>query len=139
MTLSPITARFPEWLDEELKKLFASTGEGRSEGLRRIVEEWWAMEHFPEIEFRDGVSGRRASVRGGPDVWEIIMVARDYGDDRAGLQEHFDGLAPERLEQALAYAERFSEQIQQKIEENERVGRMLEAEFRRRRQLRKAG
>ena len=45
------------------------------------------MEHYPAIAFRDGVSGRRAILRSGPDVWEVVMVARDYGDDRNALRE----------------------------------------------------
>jgi hypothetical protein len=129
MAASPITTRLPDWLDDELKNHFAQSRERRSEGFRRVVEEWWAMEHFPLIEFRDGVSGRRASVRGGPDVWEIMMVARDYADNPAGLREHFGYLDQEQFDQALAYAERFSEQIQEWIEENDRVGRSLQAEF----------
>ncbi len=43
------------------------------------------MQEFPAIEFRDGVSGHRAGIRGGPDVWEVVRVARDYGSDREGF------------------------------------------------------
>src|ERR1044072_2610484 len=135
MAVSPITTRLPDWLDDELRKRFAKHREGRSEGFRHVVEEWWGMEHLPLIEFRDGVSGRRASVRGGPDVWEIMMVARDYEDDLVGLRAHFDYLDQEQFDQALAYAERFSEQIQEWIEENDRVGKSLQAEFERRARL----
>jgi uncharacterized protein (DUF433 family) len=95
-------------------------------------DEALAMNLFPAIEFRDGPSGRRASVRGGGDVWEIMMVARDYGDDLAGLRAHFEHLSQEQFDQALAYAERFSGQIQEEIEENDRVGRWAEAECARR-------
>jgi len=91
-----------------------------------------AMDLFPAIEFRDGVSGRRASVRGGGDVWEIMMTARDYGDDVAGLRAHFGHLSQDQFDQALAYAERFPWQIQEWIEENDRIGRLLEAEYARR-------
>lgn len=125
MPANPVTTRLPEWLDQELGGIFSNTGEGRSEGLRRIAEEWWALQNFPAIEFRDGVTGRRASVRGGPDVWEIVMVQRDYGDDRGGLYEHFKWLPREDLDQALAYAEKFATSIDARIEENERVERQL--------------
>ena len=140
MAVSPITTRLPDWLDAELKEVFSTTGEGRSEGLRRVAEEWWTLEHLPGIEFRDGYSRRRASVRGGPDVWEIVMVARDYGDDRAGLQAHFGWLEPEKIDQALAYAQRFSAQIQGEIDANDRAGRVLEEQFdKAQRNMRKAG
>jgi uncharacterized protein (DUF433 family) len=128
VTASPITTHLPEWLDQELKRVFEATGERRSEGLRRVVLEWWAQQHFPAIEYRNGYSGRRAAVRGGPDVWEIVMVAQGYGDDLAGLQAHFDWLSPEQLRQALAYAQRFSLQTQRELEANDRAGRALQAE-----------
>lgn len=63
-------------------------GEGPSIGLRRVVEEWWALQHFPGIEFRDGVSGRRAALREGPDVWDVVMVARDLDNDLERLFTH---------------------------------------------------
>lgn len=114
-----ITPRVPGWLEDELRRIFAATGEDRAAGVARIVEEWWAREHFPEIEYRDGPAGRRASLRGGPDVWEIVMVAREYGADRAGLNAHFGWLAPEKIDQALAFAERFPAPVAAIIEENE--------------------
>jgi hypothetical protein len=32
------------------------------------------MEEHPGIAFRDGPSGRRAALAGGPDVWEVIVT-----------------------------------------------------------------
>lgn len=140
MAASPITTRLPDWLDDELKNHFAKHRVGRSEGFRRVVEEWWVLTNLPAIEYRDGVSGRRASVRGGPDVWEIMMVARDFRDDADGLREYFEWIPAENLDQAFAYARRFPEQIEYELEENDRVGRWLEAEAEQRQQgLRKAG
>jgi hypothetical protein len=98
-----------------------------------IPDEKWAMDRFPAIEFRDGVSGRRASVRGGPDVWEIMMIARNFGDDTDGLRTYFDWIPAESLDQALAYAQRFPEQIEHELEENDRVGRWLASEAEQRR------
>ena len=140
MAGSPITTRLPDWLDDELKNHFAKRREGRSEGFRHVVEEWWVLTNLPAIEYRDGVSGRRASVRGGPDVWEIMMIARDFRDDADGLRKYFEWIPAENLDQALAYAQRFPEQIEYELEENDRVGRWLESEAELRQQgFRKAG
>lgn len=126
--MAAITARLDDWLRSEIERFWKARGEGPSSGLRRVVEEWWAMSHFSAIAFRDGVSGRRAVLRGGPDVWEVVMVARAYGADRSGLHEHFGGaIPPEALEQALAYADRFPAEIEAMIAGNERVERMLGA------------
>ncbi len=84
------------------------------------------MQHFPAIEFREGVTGRRAALREGPDVWEVVMVARDYQNDLDALAGHLGGhVAREALAQALAYAQRFPKEIQDWIAENERIGRFL--------------
>jgi hypothetical protein len=56
------------------------------------------------------------------------MVARDYGDDRTALLEHFgDSLSAEALAQAFAYAERFPNEIDAMITEKERMERLLGA------------
>ena len=65
----------------DMEEFWRAHGEGPSSGLRRVAEEWWAMQRFPAIAFRDGVSGRRARLRGGPDVWEVVAVWRDYDPD----------------------------------------------------------
>lgn len=124
--MATLTARLDDWLKEEIVEFWRAHGEGPSGGLRRVAEEWWAMKEFPAIEFRDGISGRRAVVRGGPDVWEVVAAARAYGDDREGLYEHFGGFVDrEALEQALAYASRFPEQVGALIAENERIEALL--------------
>ena len=124
--MATLTARVDDWLDEAVREFWRSQGEGPSTGFRHIVEEWWTLQHLPALEFRDGVSGRRAGLRGGPDVWEVAMVARDYEGDVEGLAGHFGGLiAADALAQALEYAERFPDEVGRRIEENLRVERML--------------
>lgn len=43
------------------------------------------MAEHPGVLFRDGPSGRRATLSQGPDVWEIIMVLNDFA--RGGVNE----------------------------------------------------
>jgi hypothetical protein len=83
-------------------------------------------QRFTALEFREGVSGGRMGLRGGPDVWEVVMVARDYDGDLDGLTAHFGGLvAADALTQALEYAEQFPEEVESRIEQNLRTERML--------------
>lgn len=130
--MATLTARLDDWLREEIVEFWREHGAGPSSALRRVAEEWWAMQEYPAIAFRDGISGRRAVVRGGPDVWEVVVVARDYGADRAGFYEHFapfvEGAA---LDQALAYAERFPDEVEAVIAGNARLEAMLEGRGRR--------
>jgi hypothetical protein len=124
--MATVSARLADWLERELRAFWRERGQDPSAGLRRVAEEWWALQRFPAIEFRDGPSGRRAALREGPDVWEVALVARDYGGDPEGLAAHFgDRVPPDALAQALAYAERFRPEVDGWIAENERVGRSL--------------
>lgn len=121
-----MSARIDDWLRESLEEFWRAHGERPSTGLRRVAEEWWTTQHFPALMFHDGVSGRRARLRGGPDVWEVVSVWRDYAPDREAFHEHF---APyidrEVLDQALAYADRFEAKIEAEIEQNERLERLV--------------
>lgn len=121
----PLSVKVRPWLEEELRREFRERGESVSEGLRRVLEEWWAEHRLPSIEFREGLAGRRAAVEEGPEVWEIVAVFRDYDGDTEGLREHFGWLDDEALDSALEYYERFPESIDALIEENERAARYL--------------
>lgn len=130
--MATLTARVEDWLDREVREFWEEHGVGPSSGLRHVVEEWWTLQRFPRLEFRDGVSGRRAGVRGGPDVWEVVLAARDYDGDRDALAEHFGGRVPqEALGEALEYAGLFPDAVESRIAENLRIERMLSGEGRR--------
>src|SRR5262249_41747547 len=68
----------------------------------RYVEEGLAMDSYPGIVFRDGPSGRRPAVVGGPDVWEVIQVF--LAEDRdTGATAHNLNLRPGLVDAAVAY------------------------------------
>jgi len=121
-----MSARLDPWLKESIEDFWQSHGEGPSTGLRRVAQEWWAMENLPEIAFVDGVAGRRARLRSGPDVWEVVSVREDYGDDEEGFREHFAFVRPDALRQALEYAIRFPDEIRAIIANNRRVERLVD-------------
>lgn len=124
--MSTLTARIDDWLDEEIRRFWEERGVGPSSGFRRVAQEWWTLQRFPRLEFRDGVTGRRAGLRGGPDVWEVVRLARELDQDLDALHDHFGGhLDREALGQALEYAERFPEAVTEMLEESERIERML--------------
>ena len=126
MSTKPITTRLPDWMDRDIRDYWQRQGKKPSPGYRRIIEEWWTMQNLPLIEFRDGVSGRRPGLRDGPDVWEVIMIARDCGRELDRLEEHFgEHLTRESIEQALSYERRFPEEIDSWLRENERIERVM--------------
>lgn len=124
--MSTITARLDEWLDREIRAFWRLRGEGPSSGMRRLAREWWVLQELPLLEFRDGVVGRRPGVRGGPDVWEIVLLAREGELDPPAIVDYLAGDVPvAAIEQALEYAARFPDEIEEWLTENERVGKLL--------------
>lgn len=120
------TARLEDWLDETLRDFWAQRGVGPSSGLRFVAREWWTGEHLPLLEFRDGVTGRRAGIEGGPDVWEIALLAEEYGADPQAIHAHLGQRVPlEAIRQALEYARRFPEEIDERLAEHARMERVL--------------
>ena len=129
--MESISTRMERWLRDEIVNFGEAQRAGPSEALRRVAEEWWALQHFPSLEFRDGVTGRRAGIRQGPDVWEIVMVWKDYDPDRAAFASHFDGhVLPECLDEALEYYKRLPEEIDARLHESRRLAAHLEGRAR---------
>lgn len=100
----------------------------RSAVVARYVDEGLRMEEHPGILFREGPTGRRATVVGGPDVWEVIHAVKearaaepDLSDedlltmleDNTGVPRRmartaleYWGAYPEEVDALVAYAER---------------------------------
>lgn len=116
----PLCTRIPPALEAALERRFAALDWSPSEGLRNLVREWLAADRFPGLEFRDTTFGRRAAVRGGPEVWEVAVVAGERGVD-ARVREHFSWVDAKALDDAVAYAEAFPEEIGRIIERNRRL------------------
>lgn len=129
MASSTVATRLPETLLREITRFAKRRRMGPSEALRAIVDEWVTTARYPAIEFRDGPVGRRPGMRGGPDVWEVAMVARDVGSDAEALGEFFGAhLSSGAIEQALAYAAEHRDEVDAWVDENDRIGEELERE-----------
>ncbi len=77
------------------------------------------MDDHPLIRFADEPAGRRARLIGGPDVWELIGVAKDNHGDLAETAAYLElplGLA----QAAAAYYASYTDEIDQHIERNRR-------------------
>ncbi|MDP9463328.1 MAG: hypothetical protein M3P52_01785 [Actinomycetota bacterium] len=75
---TPISVRFPEEVARRLRGRSAGSGEATSGLVVRLVDEGMRMAEHPGIVFRDGPAGRRAALSAGPDVWEIMVVLKDF-------------------------------------------------------------
>jgi hypothetical protein len=83
----------------------------------RYVEEGLAMDSYPGIVFRDGPSGRRPAVIGGPDVWEVIQVFLAEDRSTTATSENLN-LRPGLVEAALAYYADNREAVDEWIQAN---------------------
>src|SRR5438105_13990861 len=75
-----VSVRLEDGLAQRLRLRARAAGETLSDRLRRYAEEGVRRDEHPLVTFRDGPTGRRAGLVGGPDVWEVVM----WVDDLAG-------------------------------------------------------
>jgi hypothetical protein len=76
-----VSVRLDDALAERLRMRARAAGESLSDRLRRYAEESARRDEHPLITFRDGPTGRRAGLVGGPDVWEVSMWVEDLADE----------------------------------------------------------
>jgi hypothetical protein len=106
----------------------ARTGRSKGAVVEALAEEALRMRLFPGIAFRGTDWDRRAWVIGTAlDVWQIVDARRDIGS----VERMVDGgSANERsVNLALAYYERFPEEIDAAMAENRRPLEQLRDEF----------
>jgi hypothetical protein len=113
-----VSVRLDDRLAERLRLRARAAGESLSDRLRRYAEEGARRDEHPMITFRDGPTGRRAGLIGGPDVWEATMWIEDIGpvkDPAAELTT--DGvLSRPQIDAALAYRAAYPDEINARIE-----------------------
>jgi hypothetical protein len=113
-----VSVRLDDHLAESLRLRARAAGETVSDRLRRYAEEGTRREEHPLITFRDGPTGRRAGLLGGPDVWEIAMWAEDLAtepDPVAALVQDM-GLTRTQIDAALRYRTAYPDEIAARIE-----------------------
>lgn len=95
-----------------------AAGETLSDRLRRYAEEGARREEHPLITFRDGPTGRRAGLLGGPDVWEVAMWAEDLAaePDPVATLVADAALSRSQVDAALRYRASYPDEIAARIE-----------------------
>jgi hypothetical protein len=113
-----VSVRLDDGLAERLRLRAQAAGETLSDRLRRYAEEGTRREEHPLITFRDGPTGRRAKLLGGPDVWEVAMWLEDLAgepDPAATLVEE-STLTRSQVEAALRYRSAHPDEIAARIQ-----------------------
>ena len=113
-----VSVRLDDALAESLRLRARAAGETLSDRLRRYAEEGTRREEHPLITFRDGPTGRRAGLLGGPDVWEIAMWVEDLAaepDPIATLVGEM-GFTQPQIDAALRYRASYPDEVAARIE-----------------------
>ena len=113
-------------LPEELRDRLAAAAEGQGTTLTALVEryarEGLATDAHHGIVFKPGPSGRRATLAGGPDVWELVTALRSTaGSEQDRINEVADqfSIHPRQVTIALSYAADHPDEIETRIAANE--------------------
>ena len=118
---APTSVRFDEPVTERLASYVARhPGLTRSAVAARYVDEGLRMDEHPGILFRDGPAGRRATVVGGPDVWELsraVQAARAAEPELAEAEllvmlEEGTGVPPRMIRTALDYWAAYPDEVE---------------------------
>ena len=137
--VNPMSIRFrrAEVLDQ-LKAEAGARHVSSSALAEELIEEGLRSRRHPLVIFRDGPTGRRAALAGGPDVWEVIggVVGGDVPTDvRIERTVELFGLSPQQVNAALDYYASFTTEIDNEITDNLRAADEAEAAWRRRQDL----
>ncbi|MDP3939745.1 MAG: hypothetical protein Q8R92_16635 [Deltaproteobacteria bacterium] len=112
----PISIRIPEETRTAIEEASRRTGRDFSTVANQMLSEAVKMRRIAGIVFVDSPSGRVARVAGtGIDVFEIVKAYREMGQDRGRLQSAYHWLSDIQLRAALAYAQAYPEEIEDRI------------------------
>lgn len=122
---SPLSIRFDPALLERLRRRAMVLDTTPSGLAQRLIDEGLRSQEHPGIVFRDGPSGRRAALVGGPDVWEVISAVRMSGakDEKRAITTVAGEmtLSSAQVQLALEYYGSFPAEIDGQVAENDRV------------------
>ncbi|MDQ1360252.1 MAG: hypothetical protein QOJ44_629 [Acidimicrobiaceae bacterium] len=139
MANHPLSVRFHSArVLERLKGEAAARQVSASALAEELIEEGLRQRRHPLIVFRDGATGRRAGLVGGPDVWEVIagLVGGDVPvPQRIERAVELFNLSTEQVSAALDYYADLPEEIDAEIAANTAATEEAETLWRRRQQL----
>ncbi|WP_419924947.1 hypothetical protein [Candidatus Poriferisocius sp.] len=131
----PTSFRLDDDLLERLETESRAASMSTTSLVSSLLDEGLKTRQFPGVVYRPGPTGRRAALLGGPDVWEVIRDLRHWpgkGMERVERLADELGLSASRVGLAADFYSVFPEEIDARIEENERAAE----EIRRRAQQR---
>jgi hypothetical protein len=90
------------------------------------------MEEFRGIVFRDGPTGHRAALVGGPDVWEVMVTLKSgktRGEEAIAATAELLNLPASQVRTAVRYYGAFPDEVDRRIALNVNDADEAEAAF----------
>lgn len=141
---SPRSIRLDEGAARRLASYAAAhPGVSQAAAAARFVDEGLRMAEHSSVLFRDGPTGRRATLVAGPDVWEVVRALRSARGAAPSLGEQAlldlladnTGVSPRLLRAAIDYWSAFPEEIDAAVEQAQVLEQAALTAERRRRDL----
>jgi hypothetical protein len=134
----PTSFRLPEELLARLEEEGRDSGTSITALVATLLDEGLKTRRFPGIVYRDGPTGRRAGLVGGPDIWEIVRdlkhtpgkgdkrirrLADEVGvsSEQVRLAADFYGDHPDEIDRAIAETDRAATAVRQLVDRREQL------------------
>ena len=134
----PTSFRLPEDLLARLETEAREDGLSVTALVTTMLDEGLKARRFPGIVYRDGPTGRRAGLVGGPDVWEIVRALRrmpgrgvkriellaaeiDVPEARIILAADFYAEHPEEIDRRIELDEEVAARTRRFVDQRERL------------------
>lgn len=134
----PTSFRLPEDLLDRLDDEAVSSNTSVTALVTSLLAEGLRTRRFPGIVYRDGPTGRRAGLVGGPDVWEVVRslkAAPGKQEQRVRVLAEQLGLAVERIRLAVAFYAANPNEVEQSIAVDEQAAVQMREMISRRERL----
>lgn len=118
MRARQFSARLDPTVLDRLERRGVRAGLNKSRLAERYIDEGMRMEDHPGIVFRDGPTGRRAGLAGGPDVWEVVAALGSSeldGDAAIAATAEWSGLTVRQVRDAVRYYNEYPDEIDARI------------------------
>lgn len=139
VVMSVVSIRFSdEPLHRRLKDRAHQRNMGVSTLAERLIDEGLRMEAHPAVVFREGTSGRRPVLIGGPEVADVIGAIVDGDvpvDERRSRAAQLLGIAEALVDAGLAYYAEYTDEIDADLATRARLADEAETLWRRQQAL----
>lgn len=137
-TKRPTSFRLPPGLLDRLDAEAAAGGLTTTALVACVLAEGLKTRRFPGVIYRDGPTGRRAALAGGPDIWEIVRAiksAHGSSEQRIRAVARERAIAAAKVRLAVEFYASYPDEIDARLADDDRAAEQAHELIERREQL----